>query len=249
MPDKVITAIRNDQITEENISFNLVRQIAGNENDSQVWCSLGYGRNILVSCEQLDQYLYSYGPMIQSQWTQICEGLTIDEGNITLLDYGCGQGLASLLLLDCVQEEFRYNVSQLILIEPSDIALTRAEHIVQICYPNARIRRVHCNFDSVTNGDLQTNNDDIKIHLMSNVLDIDGFDHFELVSKLGEAKGVHYFIAVSHDRDFLGGTARLKGLYEAFNEQLADNVLESEIKNFSCSNGQPAISFMVKLEM
>ena len=164
MPDKVITAIANDQITEDNISFNLIRQIAGNENDSAVWRSLGYGRNILTSSEQLNQYLYSYGPMIQSQWVQICEGLNVDEGNITLLDYGCGQGLASLLLLDCIQEEFRYDVSQVILIEPSEVALNRAEQVVQICYPNAEIRRVCRNFDSVSNGDLQTNDDDIKIH-------------------------------------------------------------------------------------
>ena len=56
MPDKVITAIANDEITEDNISFNLIRQIAGNENDSAVWRSLGYGRNILTSSEQLNQY-------------------------------------------------------------------------------------------------------------------------------------------------------------------------------------------------
>lgn len=248
MPDKVITAIRNDQITEENISFNLVRQIAGNENDSQVWRSLGYGRNILVSCEQLDQYLYSYGPMIQSQWTQICEGLNIDEGNITLLDYGCGQGLASLLLLDCVQEEFRYDVSEVILIEPSDIALTRAERIVEICYPNARIRRVPRNFDLVTNGDLQTNNDHIKIHLMSNVLDIDGFDHFELISKLGETGGVHYFIAVSHDRDFEGGATRLEELFNAIREHCANFLLEDRLERYICS-GKPAIGFLLKLEL
>lgn len=248
MPDKVITAIRNDQITEENISFNLVRQIAGNENDSQVWRSLGYGRNILVSCEQLDQYLYSYGPMIQSQWTQICEGLNIDGENITLLDYGCGQGLASLLLLDCVQEEFRYDVSQVILIEPSDIALTRAEHIVQICYPNARIRRVHCNFDSVTNRDLQTNNDDIKIHLMSNILDIEGFDHFELIRKLGETGGVHYFIAVSHDRDFEGGATRLEELFKAICEHCSNSLLEARLERYTCS-GKPAIGFLLKLEL
>ncbi len=248
MPDKVITAIANDEITEDNISFNLIRQIAGNENDSAVWRSLGYGRNILTSSEQLNQYLYSYGPMIQSQWVQICEGLNVDEGNITLLDYGCGQGLASLLLLDCIQEEFRYDVSQVILIEPSEVALNRAEQVVQICYPNAEIRRVCRNFDSVSNGDLQTNDDDIKIHLMSNVLDIDGFDHFELVRKLGETRGIHYFIAVSHDRDFEGGANRLEELYNAIREHCSAFLRESRLERYTCSN-KPAVGFVLKLEL
>jgi len=163
-------------------------------------------------------------------------------------DYGCGQGLASLLLLDCIQEEFRYDVSQVILIEPSEVALNRAEQVVQICYPNAEIRRVCRNFDSVSNGDLQTNDDDIKIHLMSNVLDIDGFDHFELVRKLGETRGIHYFIAVSHDRDFEGGANRLEELYNAIREHCSAFLRESRLERYTCSN-KPAVGFVLKLEL
>ena len=249
MVDTVIKAIDDNVITTKNISFDLLRNIAGTTNNSDIHSSLGYGRNVLETLVQLDQYLYSYGPMIQSQWIKICEDLGINEGNITLLDYGCGQGLASLLLLDHLEQEFRENVTDVILIEPSPIALERAENIVGCCYPNAEIRSVCCKFDSIEEADLVTNDQDIKIHLMSNILDIDSFDHFELVQKLGDTKGTHYFIAVSHDRDFQGGSARLRGLYEAFNEQLKDNVLESRIKNFTCSNGQPAIGFIVKLEL
>lgn len=245
--DKVIDAIKNNELTEDNVSFQTLRNITGYENNESIWRSLGYGRNILETPEQLDQYVYSYGLMIQSQWNQICKGLSIDEGKITLLDYGCGQGLASLLLLESIEEEFKEDVGEIILMEPSEVALDRAEFLVKICYPQAEIRSVYGDFDSISSEDLITNDEYIKIHLFSNVLDIDGFDHFELIRKLGESKGIHYFIAVSHDRDFEGGATRLEELFNAFVEHCPNELLESRLERYTCS-GKPAIGFVLKLE-
>lgn len=246
MVDKIIDAINDNVITTENINFNLLRSIAGTENDLDIHNSLGYGRNVLNSLAQLDQYLYSYGLMIQSQWSQICENLHLDEGNITLLDYGCGQGLASLLLFD--NFEISDDVREVILIEPSDIALNRAEGIIRCCYPGAEIRTICSDFDSVEADDLVTNDDNIRIHLMSNVLDISGFDHFGLIEKLGETRGIHYFIAVSHDRNFEGGASRLEELFNAINECCSSELLESRLERYTC-NGKPAIGFVLKLEL
>ncbi len=250
MPDIIIDSINNDEITSDNISFNLIRNIAGSENCPTTWQSLGYGRNILNSTKQLDQYLYTYGPMIESQWRQICNNLNIDQGNITILDYGCGQGLASLLFLDYCQGNFRENVEQVILIEPSEVALNRAKRIVQCCYPNAQIRSVCHFFNDVSPAHLETNDQHIKIHLMSNVLDIPGYDHFELIRKLGESKGTHYFIAIGHDRDFAGGSSRLEELFNAIIESdgLKELVSESRLEKYTC-NHKPAIGFVLKLEL
>ena len=83
---------------------------------------------------------------------------------------------------------------------------------------------------------------------MSNVLDIDGFDHFELVRKLGETRGIHYFIAVSHDRDFEGGANRLEELYNAIREHCSIFLRESRLERYTCSN-KPAVGFVLKLEL
>ena len=65
MTDRVLEALRTDRVSKRNISFDEIRNIAG--VDSDIWNELGRGRAILSSEEQLDQYLYSYGPMISSQ--------------------------------------------------------------------------------------------------------------------------------------------------------------------------------------
>ena len=250
MSDIVIECIDNEEITSDNISFNFLREIAGTQNCSETWRSLGYGRNILESTRQLDQYLYTYGPMIQSQWYQICTNLEIDIGPITILDYGCGQGLASLLFLDHCPNDFREDVEEVILIEPSRVALDRAERVVECCYPNAEIRSVCCTFDEVEAEDLETNDEHIKIHLMSNVLDIEGYDHFELISKLGGSRGTHYFIAIGHDRNFEGGADRLTDLYEAMinSDGIRNFITDHRLNRYNC-NDKPAIGFLIKLEL
>lgn len=228
----------------------MLRNIAGTENCTDLWRSLGYGRNVLDSSQQLDQYLYSYGLMIQSQWNQICCDLILEGEDFTLIDYGCGQGLASLLLLDNFGSTFAQNVKQVILVEPSSSAIVRAQGIVEVCYPNAEFVVINSDFDSLSVQNLVSNDTNVKIHLMSNILDIEGFDHFNLIKKARSSnKGTHYFIAVSHDRGHNGGSYRLEELYSAINELPSDIVLNSDLKRFTCDSGQSAIGFTLKLEL
>ncbi|MGE3297799.1 MAG: hypothetical protein AB7I68_10670 [Porticoccaceae bacterium] len=65
MTDLIIDAITNGSINAGNISFDTLRNVAG--RDAGRWSELGRGREILGSHDQLDQYLYSYGPMTKSQ--------------------------------------------------------------------------------------------------------------------------------------------------------------------------------------
>jgi hypothetical protein len=227
----------------------MIKQIAA--TDHSVWGELGRGRSILDSQQQLDQYLYSYGPMIKSQWDNTFPSVSLPDNNLEIIDYGCGQGLASILLFDeftsCIT-----NVSKITLIEPSLIALKRAKNILQCYCPEAVIVKTHKLLDDLNQNDLIFENSAIKVHLFSNILDIDGFDSFSLINKIFENEGVHYLLAVSHDRDHNGGSQRLHDIFDAVNDKKYTEeftVIDSSINTFQCSNGQPAISFCIKVEI
>lgn len=66
--DSAIAKIeRHDRV----ISFDWFR--AKLRRDHNLKDELGYGTAILPSPAHLDQYLHTYGLMIQSQWENVCE--------------------------------------------------------------------------------------------------------------------------------------------------------------------------------
>lgn len=250
MTDLILDALNANQLNKENISFSTIRQIAGRNCD--VWGQLGRGRSILSSEDQLDQYLYSYGPMIQSQWDFVLANLNFPESSVQLIDYACGQGLASVFLHDQYQDSELARIENINLIEPSSVALKRASAILECCYPNASINGVKKLLDDVEENEIFLSDESVKVHLFSNILDIEGFDQYKLLNKVLSKSGEHWLIAVSHDRDHNGGSERLRHTYETLlDDDYKDwyRVIESNIEQFECQNGQPAIAFVIKLEI
>ncbi|MEK5760566.1 class I SAM-dependent methyltransferase, partial [Acinetobacter variabilis] len=94
---------------------------------------------------------------------------------ITIVVHGCGQGLALLLLFDNFGEDLVQKVDRIILIEPSEIALERANHIANLCFPEANIELVNKEFDDLEQEDLDLNDETTKVHLMSNILDVSSY--------------------------------------------------------------------------
>jgi hypothetical protein len=84
------------------------------------------------------------------------------------------------------------------------------------------------------------------------VLDIEGFQHFDLFTKMLKARGHHSVLAVSHNRDFFGGAGRLKELEKAISDKKHSSwfaLKASRIDEFICGNGQPAISWELHVEV
>jgi hypothetical protein len=252
MVDTVVGALQLGLMNCDNISFKSIREYA--KTDHGLKEQLGYGRSILSSTEELDQYLYSYGPMIESQWETILANVQIEGEKIEVADYGCGQGLATVMLLD----KFRHtgiedNILRVHLIEPSLIALTRAVRILQCYCPDVTISPVGRLLDDVELDDLEFQEDSIKIHLFSNILDIDDFDEYELMNKVFKIRGTHYILAVSPDREFAGGSPRLIGLFEEMNSDRHKKYFivkeNTGVCRFTCQNGQPAIAFGMHVEI
>lgn len=190
--------------------------------------------------------------MIQSQWNTVLHGIIFPKDEVQLNDYACGQGLASLLIHDAFPGSDLSNVINVNLIEPSSVALKRAKAIAECCFPNARVKTVNKYLDNVIEGDLDQSENAIKIHLFSNILDIDGFNQFELLNKMLSTSGKHSIIVVSHDREHNGGSDRVRETYETLLDKKYNEwyrVKNSGMTQFNCSNGKPAIAFMIKLEI
>ena len=118
------------------------------------------------------------------------------------------------------------------------------------CYSsNLQIVDINKKLDDLETKNLETDQSLWKIHLFSNVLDINDFDIFKLFNKIIENKGKHSFLAVSADRNFKGGTPRLEDAYSALTEKKYDylKINWSKKEKFKCRNGSPAIFFAIDL--
>ena len=259
MVDGLQVAIANKQLTSSNISFNAIRSIAAQDLD--IRHTLGFGRNIPSITEQLNQYLYSYGPMVKAQWDSVLYALCQNKWGeclndaakknvpVCIADYACGQGLASVLFRESIPG---LNVVHSELIEPSAVGLKRAEQLVNCCYPKATVNCTNKPFEEIQVGDVKLADEQFKIHLFSNILDVEWVDHFHILNLALQAKGHHWLVAVSHDRNHNGGTPKLEASYQALvagAEKGWFKLHNSGISPFICGSNKPAIAFAVHLEV
>jgi SAM-dependent methyltransferase len=178
--------------------------------------------------------------------------VTIPVGAVRILDYGCGQGLAGVLLFDFLGHGFVKRVESVVLVEPSGVALERARAVLG-CYLGKRpVVAIQKKLDELTPKELGSVEGANNIHLLSNVLDVEGFQHFDLFTKMLMAKGHHSVLAVSHNRDFHGGAGRFKELEKAISDKKHSSwftLRASRIDEFTCGNGQPTISWELHVEV
>ena len=96
--------------------------------------------------------------------------------DIAVVDWGCGQGLATLALNEylAAQQLVHCKIREVILVEPSPISLPRAEVNVRYAVPTASVRIVSKMLDDVDLNDVRTSGQHRVIHLFSNILDVEG---------------------------------------------------------------------------
>ena len=249
--DTIINAIATGKLNSQNVSFFDIKRLSSRNHDR--WNELGRGRAILSLTEQLDQYLYSYGRMTEGQWSTFLKGMTLpDDKPVYITDYGCGQGLATALLFDQFKSALRAKTSTITLIEPSEVALARANSIASIYCSHAEVNTINKALDDLSQNELKSSSDATNIHIFSNVLDIDGFDTAVVFNKIFSTSGCYIVLAVSHNRDFHGGAERIKKLDEAIRDSKHSKWLKiqkSKISEFDCPNQMPAISWELRVQV
>ena len=192
---------------------------------------LNRGVAVIDREELLWQYLWSFGPMHQRKMDMALGKLpkleNLVKDGFSVVDWGCGQGLATVCLLDFMKARgIDVLPDQTVLVEPSALALENAMLHAKLCGIKDALP-VQKFLDDVTAEDVETESA-VTIHLFSNILDVTGFDLKKLAHLIGDyAKGVHYFVCVS---PINGRERRLDAFKEYFTGTI-DYASESSSRN------------------
>lgn len=226
-----------------DIAFDFVRKLPSDLCD-ELHESLNRGVDVLDSEPLLQMYIYAFGKMHNAKLQYAFEHLqknVFKYREIEIIDYGCGQGLATICYHDFLQE---HNIEQIVkritLIEPSTMALSRAELLCSRFYPDAEINVINKQFDDLTNEDLSLSLEIPTIHLLSNILDVDSYDlqHFSQIVK-ERSVGDNEYVLVSP----MQNTMRIKRLKDFvtiiekntyFEQYLDKRQLDNE-KDWTCA--------------
>lgn len=190
---------------------------------------LNHGTAILQNEEQLCCYLSAYGEMHKGKLRCALEKFPFNslDKSIEIIDWGCGQGLASVYMADCLRHFGLIDkLRKVTLIEPSVAALNRAKlHIQQAVGDEVNVEELNCHLPSIDPnlagiaiGGLHIE-EPICIHLFSNILDIPEIDLKELAILASSSGYRHYFVCVG-PVNF--GNDRLSAFSRYFNIQQGD---------------------------
>jgi hypothetical protein len=208
---------------QNNVSFNAIRRLSVNfvnqltkETADQLHSELNSGVTIIGTEDHLHKYIHSYGNMHQAKLLQSYEAIpnffdVIDGKAIEIIDYGCGQGIGSIIFFEYLasvhwggnmnHRGWQCSIDKVKLIESSELALKRASLNVRAMLNNiwdVDVLSIHKTIEQINLQDLSTSPTAIKFHIFSNILDVDDFSIVSLAQKIDNSqKGTNYFICVS----------------------------------------------------
>jgi len=239
-----------------NPDFQQIRSIANQriaqlskEKRDLLWKKLDRGVALLNTHEEMCQYLFSFGNMHEAKIKKALDYLPgkIFKQNFEIIDWGCGQGLATVCLFDYFNSKgFENKVQKVTLIEPSKKALDRAGlHVNSYLKDDTKIVSFQKKLDDVTDEDIESEANIPVIHFFSNILDIKQIDLKQLANKIDTSVvDDNYIISVGP----LNATnKRIDAFYNYFNVPL---IYEYENSQYEYGTHKPcSIKFNIyKLE-
>jgi len=202
-----------------SIAINHLKANFSHQEIEAMYDELKRGTSVVGREELLWCYLYSFGnkhrAKIHFALNRIKNLTEIVYGEYSIIDWGCGQGLATICLFDYLHKHDDANaVKKIVLIEPSELALKNAVLHTSI-YGIGEIVSFNKYLDDVAVEDIKTDTP-VTIHLFSNILDIEGFSLKQLAQTIGaSASGEHYFICAS---PIYSNGHRIEAFYKYFAE-------------------------------
>lgn len=184
-----------------NISYDFIQKLSSDLVD-ELFDQLNRGVELLDSEPLLQMYFYSYGQMhaekLMYAFKQLSPYIKSAE-KIDIVDYGCGQGLATICYHDFIKDyNSQQQVRSITLIEPSALALSRAELLCDCFFPEATIIAIQKDFDELLEDDIRIDTDCPTLHLFSNILDVESYDIAPLADKIkASCQGDNDFVIVS----------------------------------------------------
>lgn len=219
-------AYKDDIAALQEVSFDNIRRVAcrdimrlSEDQKTEIYKSLSHGVKLLNSDIQMKGYLHFYGGMHQAKIYRAlsCIKPTVFESDdFDVVDWGCGQGLATVCFFDYLKQHHLQNrVQKVTLIEPSDAARERAEiHVDAYLGKSSKVCCVGKLLDDVTKTDIEGDSP-VTYHFFSNILDIGSIDLKNLAEKVGKnVQGEQYFFCIGPMNKESG---RIDRFYEYFN--------------------------------
>jgi len=238
----------------QNISFNSIRRIARDyiisfpeQERNDLYESLKRGVELLDSDAQMKCYLYSFGKMHQAKIYRALSCISpssYSSDGFDIVDWGCGQGLATICFFDFLREhKIENRVQKITLIEPSQATLERAAiHVRAYVDERVTVSCIDQYLDDVTQ-EVVTGNSPVTLHFFSNILDIGSIDLKSLAEKVGSnVKGQHLFFCIS---PMNSGNRRIDRFYEYFNAP--ETFMNETASEYRYSESNKPCSYNIKV--
>lgn len=167
---------------------------------------LDRGKALLETDGQACAYIVAYGQAHKDKVEKAFENFPFQvlQQGYEIMDWACGQGLASVCFLDLIRRQGRINAPRKVsLIEPSTFTLERANANVRQAYSDYKTKiETKCAYlpaDGEIDGEVIERIDvssPVCIHFFSNILDIEAVDLKGLARVLGDAPGIHFIMCM-----------------------------------------------------
>lgn len=218
-------------------SFEKLREIAFSHIQSIgdpdiLYEQLLRGEAIIDKSDLLYKYMVSFGTKHKAKLYSAFDVALphLQRQNVNIVDWGCGQALATTVLMNYLQENrLDITIKNICLLEPSMQALSRGLLHVDIFKTNqVNVKAINSDFDCFKQDELFFDKAYTTIHLFSNVLDLEGFmlnnEFFQKVSSTVQNDSI--FICVSPSINDKRNT-RLDLFYKYFDENFDTTLLSS----------------------
>jgi superfamily II DNA helicase RecQ len=226
-------------------TFSAIRKIATDElshltklERDKLWTQLERGEALLKTHEQMCQYLFSFGNMHQAKLTDAFKKLPIKayESELEIIDWGCGQALGTINLIDYLQSVNAIaNIKKITLIEPAKAALERAKlHIDAIKDDSIELIARADYFENILPEQISTTSERTIIHIFSNILDVVQIDLKHLAKLIdGSVNSDNYLVCVG---PLNPNNQRINAFYSYFDKELVHNIYQYENTDFQGRN-------------
>lgn len=195
--------LRNGNISFLGMRNTAVSLIPSDRTEQEkLYTDLRRGTGILDDDPHLNMYLLSFGKMHKAKLDAAFSSMPglqkILDVPCEIYDWGCGQGTATICFLDFLRShDIHVDIPTITLVEPSIPATERAKEVIDCYGLDTKVDTINKVFDDLREADF-CKNSTRRIHLFSNILDVDAFDlaRFTQLFQSLFRNGENYFFCV-----------------------------------------------------
>lgn len=232
-----------------DISFDKILRLAKDNvpanRKNTPWIGLEHGIKVLDNDGELAQYIAAYGichrEKINAALDTIRNPKEFFLKNLTIIDWGCGQGLATICFYDYMRKlGIEPSVKKIILIEPSAAAIARANEYLAKYTASADISLVNKYINDVEPSDINVPDNSIVLHFLSNILDIQSVNLSKLTGLIKCITTEQLFFCVGPQN---AGASRIADFAKMLN--IGDSDLKGRQNGYLSDEKDRTISMMV----